>query len=75
MFYLYVGMFVGVVGGVIGNIMVLMIFGLGEKCWLCCVNMWICMYFKGYDCYGFSKVVWDDFNFEEGLLGVLDEKC
>lgn len=72
--YPYAGTLAGAAGGVIGNIMASMIFGSGEKRRLRRVNMRTCMHFKGYDRYGLSKAVWDDFNFEEGLSGVSDEK-
>lgn len=33
-----------------------------------------CMHFKGYERYGLSKALWNNFNFEEGLSGVSPEE-
>lgn len=72
--YQYAGTMAGALGGAIGNVMAAMIFGSAEKRRLRRVNMRTCMNFKGYDRYGLSKDVWDEFNFEEGLSGVTEGK-
>ena len=72
--YPYAGTMAGAVGGAIGNVMAVMIFGSAEKRRLRRVNMRTCMHFKGYQRYGLPKDLWDKFNFEEGLSGVSEEK-
>ncbi|MEG3085779.1 hypothetical protein [Sphingomonas sp. PB4P5] len=72
--YPYAGTMAGAVGGAIGNVMAMMIFGSAEKRRLRRVNMRTCMHFKGYQRYGLPKDLWDKFNFEEGLSGVSEEK-
>jgi len=72
--YPYAGTLGGAIGGAIGNAMVAAIFGSGEKRRMRRVNMRTCMYFKGYERYGLSKKLWEEFNFEEGLSGVNDER-
>ena len=72
--YPYTGTMAGAVGGAIGNVMAVMIFGSAEKRRLRRVNMRTCMHYKGYDRFGMPKAVWEKFNFEEGLSGVSEEK-
>lgn len=72
--YPYAGTMAGAIGGAIGNAMAQAIFGSAEKRRLRRVNMRTCMNFKGYDRYGLPKSLWDEFNFEEGLSGVNNEK-
>ncbi|WP_448661081.1 hypothetical protein ACG3SL_10660 [Sphingomonas sp. CJ20] len=72
--YPYAGTMAGAVGGALGNLMAAAIFGSGEKRRLRRVNMRTCMHFKGYERYGLSKALWNDFNFEEGLSGVSPEE-
>lgn len=64
----------GAVGGAIGTAIAIAIFGSAEKRRLRRVNMRACMNFKGYDRYGLSKQLWDEFNFEEGLSSVANDK-
>jgi hypothetical protein len=68
--YPYAGTMAGAVGGAIGNAMAVAIFGSSEKRRMRRVNMRTCMYFKGYERFGLSKALWEEFNFEEGLSGV-----
>jgi hypothetical protein len=72
--YPYAGTMAGAVGGALANAMVAAIFGSAEKRRLRRVNMRTCMNFKGYDRFGLPKSVWDEFNFEEGLGNVNQEK-
>lgn len=72
--YPYAGTMAGAVGGALGNVMAAAIFGSGEKRRLRRVNMRTCMHFKGYERYGLSKALWNNFNFEEGLSGVSPEE-
>jgi len=72
--YPYAGTMAGAVGGMIGNAIAAAIFGSAEKRRMRRVNMRTCMNYKGYDRIGLPKSVWDDFNFEEGLSSVNEEK-
>ncbi|WP_296617387.1 hypothetical protein [Sphingomonas sp.] len=72
--YPYAGTMAGALGGAIGSAVAMAIFGSAEKRRLRRVNMRTCMNFKGYDRYGLPKALWDEFNFEEGLSGVNEEK-
>ncbi|MBM3929056.1 MAG: hypothetical protein FJ335_11465 [Sphingomonadales bacterium] len=72
--YPYAATMAGAVGGALGNVMAAAIFGSGEKRRMRRVNMRTCMNFKGYDRYGLPKDLWEEFNFEEGLSGVTEEK-
>ena len=72
--YPYAGTMAGAAGGVIGNLMVAAIFGSAEKRRLRRVNMRRCMGYKGYDRFGLSKDLWQEFNFEEGFSGEAEEK-
>ncbi|WP_186728724.1 hypothetical protein [Sphingomonas panacisoli] len=72
--YPYAATLAGAVGGAIGNAMAVAIFGSAEKRRARRVNMRTCMNFKGYARYGLPKSLWDDFNFEEGLGSVNEEK-
>jgi hypothetical protein len=72
--YPYAGTMAGALGGAIGSAVAMAIFGSAEKRRLRRVNMRTCMNFKGYDRYGLPRALWDDFNFEEGLSGVNEEK-
>ncbi|MEN3749966.1 hypothetical protein TPR58_22530 [Sphingomonas sp. HF-S3] len=55
----------GIVGGVVGGI-----FGeiaaTAERRRMRRLNQRICMYFKGYQRFGLRKVLWSEFNFEDG---------
>lgn len=64
----------GAIGGAIGNVMVAAIFGSAEKRRIRRVNMRRCMSFKGYQRYGLSKHLWEEFNFEEGFSGIDEAK-
>lgn len=72
--YPYAATLAGAVGGAIGNAMAMAIFGSAEKRRMRRVNMRTCMNFKGYARYGLPKSLWDDFNFEEGIGSVSEEK-
>lgn len=71
--YPYAGTMAGALGGAIANVMIMAIFGSGEKRRLRRVNMRTCMHFKGYDRYGLNKDLWSEFNFEEGLSGITEK--
>jgi hypothetical protein len=64
--YPYAGTLAGAAGGAIANAMMAAIFVPAEKRRMRRVNMRQCMGFKGYERYGLSKELWQDFNFEEG---------
>ena len=72
--YPYAGTMAGAVGGAIGNAVAMAIFGSAEKRRARRVNMRTCMNYKGYARYGLPKSLWDDFNFEEGIGSVNEEK-
>jgi hypothetical protein len=72
--YPYAGTMAGAVGGAIGNLMVAMIFGSAELRKARRTNMRRCMNYKGYDRFGLNKDVWQQFNFEEGLSHVAEDK-
>lgn len=72
--YPYAGTMAGAVGGMVGNLMVAVIFGSAQKRAARRVNMRRCMFFKGYQRYGLPKDVWQKFNFEEGLSTVEESK-
>lgn len=72
--YPYAGTMAGAVGGAIGNLMVAMIFGSAELRKARRSNMRRCMNYKGYDRFGLNKDVWQQFNFEEGLSHVAEDK-
>lgn len=72
--YPYAYTMAGAVGGAIGNALAMAIFGSAEKRRMRRVNMRACMNFKGYARFGLPKSLWDDFNFEEGLGSVSEEK-
>lgn len=72
--YPYAGTMAGAVGGVVGNMLAAAIFGSAEKRRVRRVNMRSCMHFKGYSRYGLSKVLWEPFNFEEGISGVSEKE-
>jgi hypothetical protein len=71
--YPYAGTLAGAAGGVIANAMMAAIFVPGEKRRMRRVNMRQCMGFKGYERFGLSKDLWEQFNFEEGT-GAEEEK-
>lgn len=56
----------GALGGAIGGAMAQAIYGSAEERRKRRVNMRRCMSFKGYQRYGLSKDLWQEFNFEEG---------
>jgi hypothetical protein len=64
----------GAIGGAIGSAVAIAVFGSAEKRRARRANMRACMHFKGYQRYGLSKSSWDDFNFEEGLSNVAENK-
>lgn len=65
--YVYQGTLAGAAGSVIASVMIAAIFGSAEKRRMRRVNMRQCMNFKGYQRYGLSKALWEEFHFEEGL--------
>jgi len=56
----------GAFGGLIGGAIAQAIYGSAEERRKRRVNMRRCMSFKGYERYGLSKDLWEEFNFEEG---------
>jgi len=72
--YPYNGTLAGAVGGAIGNALVSAIFGSAQARHARRVNIRRCMHYKGYGRYGARKDAWQQFNFEEGLSGVADDK-
>ena len=72
--YPYAGTLAGAAGGVIGNLMVAMIFGSAELRKARRTNMRRCMNYKGYDRHGLNKDAWQQFHFEEGLRKVDEDE-
>lgn len=72
--YPYAGTLAGGVGGAIGSMMAVAIFGSAEKRAQRRVNMRRCMFYKGYQRYGIGKDVWKQFNFEEGFGSIEEAK-
>lgn len=72
--YPYAGTLAGAAGGMIGNMMVAMIFGSAELRKARRTNMRRCMNYKGYERYGLNKDVWQQFHFEEGLSSVEEKE-
>ena len=64
----------GIIGGAIGGAMAQAIFGSAEARNKRRVNMRRCMHFKGYARHGITKDLWQEFNFEEGLASIDEEK-
>lgn len=56
----------GLVGGAIASAIIDGVFGSAERRKARRLNMRTCMHFKGYDRYGLTKDLWQEFNFEEG---------
>lgn len=72
--YPYAGTMAGAVGGAIGNVLAVAIFGSAEKRKARRINMRTCMFYKGYQRYGLPKDLWTEFNFEEGIGHVGEER-
>lgn len=72
--YPYAGTMAGALGGAIGNVLAVAIFGSAEKRKARRVNMRLCMFYKGYQRFGLSKQLWTEFNFEEGIGHVGQER-
>lgn len=56
----------GVVGGLFGSMLADAIHGSAARREMRRINMRNCMGYKGYQRYGISKEMWNNFNFEEG---------
>lgn len=61
------------IGGAIGGAIANAIYGSAEERRKRRANMRRCMNFKGYERYGLSKDLWQEFNFEEGNSSVPEE--
>jgi hypothetical protein len=72
--YPYAGTVAGAIGGAIGSAMADAIFGSAERRRQRRLNMRTCMTFKGYRTYGLRKSLWQEFNFDEGLGSVEEER-
>ena len=68
--YPYQGTMAGAIGGAIGNMLAVAIFGSAQVRALRRVNMRRCMSFKGYQRYGLAKDIWKEFNFEESFTTI-----
>jgi hypothetical protein len=64
----------GVIGGAIGAAMADAIYGSAERRRKRRVNMRRCMFFMGYERYGLSKQLWEQFNFEEGNSDIAEDE-
>lgn len=68
------GVLPAAIGGAIGSAVADAVFGSAERRRLRRVTMRTCMGFKGYRTYGLTKSLWEEFNFDEGLTQVPEER-
>ena len=68
------GVLPAAIGGAIGSAVADAVFGSAERRRLRRVTIRTCMGFKGYRTYGLSKALWEEFNFDEGLSQVPEDR-
>lgn len=72
--YPYAGTLGGAIGGAIGSALADAIYGSAERRRQRRTNLRTCMGFKEYTAYGLPKDIWVEFNFEEGLREVDEDR-